>query len=307
MGKMNKIYSLASQFISQGIAIFPVRFRDKKPAVPSWEIYRDALPTDKQLREWFPSDMRNWGIVLGWQRLAVLDFDSMDLFYDWQMWALKNCKLLDNAYSVKTSRGVHVYFSLLEETTNKRIPGKEEIANREAGIIKKLPAIDLKTSGYTIGPHSTHPGGFVYRAISENINFPIVERLSDILPEEILAHANDRSDYDAQPVNTDHIRAPQGERDLFDEVDNGPQVSPLERAKNRYKLQDFFPGQKVDRRGFIHVVCPFHADKEPSAWINTKDQLFGCYSCNMRPMSVVGFYAALHKIDIKSAIREMSK
>jgi hypothetical protein len=138
--------------------------------------------------------------------------------------------------------------------------------------------------------------------------FPIVERLSDILPDETLTQAS-AYNTDYQPVNTAHIcaRAPEGERDLLSLLDDPAQVSPIERAKSRYKIQDFFPPAKVDRNGFIHVICPFHDDKSPSAWISIPNQLFGCHSCNMRPMSVVGFYAALGKMPISDAIREMNK
>jgi hypothetical protein len=218
----------------------------------------------------------------------VLDFDEMGAYYEWSMWQVSEVPQLDRAFMVKTARGMHVYFTLLEQLSN-----------------MKMPNIDFKAHGYTVGPGSTHPGGFVYRALNEMF-FPIVERLSDILPDETLAQASVyNTDY--EPVNTAHVhaRAPEGEGvSLLDSLDI---PSPMERAKSRYKIQDFFPPTKPDRNGFIHVICPFHDDKAPSAWVNIPNQLFGCHSCNMRPMSVIGLYAALGKMPISDAIKEMNK
>lgn len=280
------IYNQAFSFINHGISVFPVRFRDKKPAVPTWEIYQDILPTENQLKAWFPIDARNYGIVLGWQSLAVLDFDDMEAFYNWSIWQLENVPIMDHAFAVKTSRGMHVYFTLLEQLSN-----------------MKMPSIDFKVHGYTVGPGSTHPNNFIYRSLNE-MCFPVVERLSDILPDEILAQASIyNNDYEVN-ANFSYASPPKGEGIDLDSV---PGLTPMEEAKRRYRIEQFFPSGKVDRGGFVHVICPFHEDKSPSAWVNVKSQLFGCHSCNMRPMSVIGFYAAINKISIKEAIREMSK
>lgn len=275
----------ASEFIARGIAIFPVRFRDKRPAVPSWEVYKTHLPTMTELRHWFPSDMRNYAVVLGWQRLAVLDFDDMQAYYDWQMWTLDNCHLLDRAYSVKTSRGVHLYFSLLEDQHN-----------------LKLAGIDFKTSGYVVGPGSVHPSGHIYQAMGP-WELPVIERLADIVPADMLKNA---SMEDIRPVRCmeDRNAKNAGNFDIYDLAENAVAKSPLERAQNNYHIEDFF--NDATTGDFHPVPCPFHDDAHASAWISVKLQLFGCHSCNMRPMSPVGFYAALHQVDIQTAIRQMA-
>jgi hypothetical protein len=145
---MTTVYENARFFVSQGISVFPVHYRGKKPALPRWEPYKDILPTDAQLREWFPTNLRNYGVVLGWQNLACLDFDNQEAWEAWNAYRLElDSHPLDNAYMVKTSRGMHVYFILLESRDN-----------------LKLPGIDFKTHGYVIGPGSTHPTGAVYEA-----------------------------------------------------------------------------------------------------------------------------------------------
>jgi hypothetical protein len=282
------IYSQAKQFVDMGISVFPIAYRGKKPLVQHWEPYKEILPTDADLRAWFPTNLRNYAICLGWQRLAVLDFDDMATWYEWNHWRLE-CKShpLDNAYAVKTSRGVHTYFLLLEERNN-----------------LKLPGIDFKTHGYTVGPGSTHPTGHVYQALSP-LYFPIVESLADVVPAEMLEQAIS-ADY--KPVTPlDCASAPV--RDLWDLVDNPTPttgaLSPLETIKSTWRLEQFFPGIAPHGK-FMRVICPFHDDKEPSAWVNIEKQLFGCHSCNMKPMSVIGFYAAMYTGgDIKQAMERM--
>jgi len=284
------IYQSAKMFVDNGISVFPVRWRDKRPAVPSWEVYKSRLPTDTDLRSWFPCDMRNYGVCLGWQRLAVLDFDTMQAWYDWNCYRLDSkTHPLDNAYTVKTSRGVHLYFLLLEDTHN-----------------MKLPGIDFKINGYVVGPGSTHPSGHVYRPLSAFV-LPIAQSLSDVVPAEMLEQATYERDNLAPVAPVQNLELPTG--DIWEQAEQAallPGVlTPMQRAKSRYKVEGFFPGYKPDH-GYLHVLCPFHADKEPSAWVDLDKQLFGCHKCNMRPLSVIGLYAALKQIDIKQAVKEMA-
>jgi len=283
------VYQQAKQFVDMGISVFPIKYRAKTPAVPSWKIYQDRLPTDLELRQWFPAELRNYGIVMGWQRICTLDFDTMAAFYEWQLWTLDNTKALDNAYMSKTSRGIHVVFCLLEVLPN-----------------MKLPDCDFKTSGYIVGAGSTHPSGHIYKSLRP-LYFPIIESLSDVVPAEMLEQATYERDNLAPVAPVQNLELPTG--DIWEQAEQAallPGVlTPMERAKSRYRIESFFPGYKPDR-GYLHVLCPFHNDKEPSAWVDLDKQLFGCHKCNMRPLSVIGLYAALKQIDIKQAVKEMA-
>jgi len=286
------VYQQAKQFVDMGVSVFPVRWRDKRPAVASWEYYQTHLPSAGDLAQWLPCNQRNYAVVMGWQRLTVLDFDDMEAFYSWSMWQLDYApaRVMDTAYMSKTRRGVHVCFSLLETLPN-----------------MKLPGIDFKTSGYIVGAGSTHPSGHIYQSLRP-LNFPIIERLSDILPAEIIKHAIDETQ-NLQPVKA-HTRTPTEE--LFSEIENAIELSAgvlssLEIALSRYPIESFFPGVKVNQRGYGAVNCLFHAPDNVSAWFSVDKQLFGCSRCNFKPMSPVGLFAALYcHGDIKQAVREMS-
>lgn len=283
------IIDQALEFTKRGIAVFPVRFRDKRPAVPKWEIYKTYLPTSQDLRGWFSSNLHNYAVVLGWQRLAVLDFDDMEVYTDWLDFD-KQFGMLQNAYRVKTSRGMHVYFHLLEDRHN-----------------MKLPGIDFKSAGYVVGPGSTHPSGHIYTSESE-FYFPIIDKLEQVVTCEML---KDASEYDLKPVRP--IYQPTAKNaenaaffDIWEQAESATEntKTPLEKVLGKWGIASFFPGVTAGD-DFTPVCCPFHEDSTASAWINTRLNLFGCSSCNMRPMSPVGLYAALHQVDIKQAIKEM--
>jgi hypothetical protein len=136
-----------------------------------------------------------------------------------------------------------------------------------------------------------------------------VEKLSDILPAEILTHAIEESRNITPAVSVE--KPPAG--DLFSQVENaaltvGVSLTPMEAALKRYPIETFFSGVKVNDRGYGQVNCLFHSPDNESAWFSVPNQLYGCHRCNFKPMTPIGLYAALYTHgDIKDAIREMTR
>jgi hypothetical protein len=186
---------------------------------------------------------------------------------------------------------MHIYFTLLEERDN-----------------LKLPGIDFKTHGYVIGAGSVHPTGHKYQAPGE-FYAPIVESLSDILPADLLACAITANYYltPIVPISEPVVGSEQGSLwDLADRAAEDANLPAMERISRRWKIEQFFPTREKTGASWFAVKCPFHQDDNPSAWINTTTQLFGCHSCNMRPMSVIGLYSALYTGgDVKEAVKRM--
>jgi len=58
---------------------------------------------------------------------------------------------------------------------------------------------------------------------------------------------------------------------------------------------------------WLATLCPFHDDKSPSAWIDTRRQLFGCNACNFKPMDAINLYARLHGMSDSNAVVAMAK
>jgi hypothetical protein len=57
---------------------------------------------------------------------------------------------------------------------------------------------------------------------------------------------------------------------------------------------------------FVSLTCPFHDDDEPSFWIDTYRNLWGCHACGIRG-DAINLYARLKGISNREAIREMEK
>jgi len=65
------------------------------------------------------------------------------------------------------------------------------------------------------------------------------------------------------------------------------------------KVEDSGPPKR-----FVPAHCPFHDDKEPSFWIDTDRNLWGCHACGVRG-DVINLYARLKGLTNTEAIREM--
>ncbi len=155
-----------------GIATIPVRYKDKRPELKSWQEFQKRLPTDTELCRWFSGPFHNLGVVVGWRNLVVIDFDNDTEYTRWQLWIARRpvYRWIRQTLQVKTARGVHVYVTTSQPAQN-----------------AKLPGIDVKAvGGYVLAPPSVHPSGFEYTVLAGSL--PVrIEALSDVLPAELLA------------------------------------------------------------------------------------------------------------------------
>jgi hypothetical protein len=280
------LYTWATRFWDTGIAVIPVRYKDKRPSV-AWEKYKTELPTRDDLASWF-SRPTNYGVMCGWQSLIVLDFDDLAEYQQWVHWCRVN-KIRINTLQVLSSRGVHVY-----------------LRQANAGRNKKVGKIDIKTTGYVLGPGSIHPSGAEYRAIRDTMMFPLIQTLSDVLPAHLLTQYTEHTPGVVVPqVQTSAVSDPW-------QVVNTPGVpsrSLVEKIKATYHVEDFF-GDKQSTGGsrWYLTRCPLHEDSSPSMWIDVAHQLVGCFAgCTPKPLDVINLYARLHGLSNELAIFEMSK
>jgi len=86
--------------------------------------------------------------------------------------------------------------------------------------------------------------------------------------------------------------------------------SYLQKIKSAFSCVDLVrsvrPGFKISgpARRFVSAPCPFHDDKEPSFWIETGRNLWGCHACGVHG-DVINLYARLKGLTNNQAIREM--
>jgi hypothetical protein len=280
---MNTAKDWASQFLRVGIAVIPVQYQDKKP-IGKWEQYQHTLPS--RIDGWFMRPI-NYGVVVGWRNLVVVDFDTLQEYTRWVMWARRRGDLaayvLDTAFKVRTARGVHVYLTTTEPAQN-----------------HKLPGLDIKArSGYVLGPGSVHPTGAIYEPMQDVLNFPQVERVSDLLPADLLLETTLPAQV-KRPIQVQRSGDP-----WIAAMDASiPGTGAVEKIKKTLTVESFFPQAQTTGPGWSVDLCPFHDDRSPSFWLNTEQQLCGCFAgCTAKPLDVINLYARLHGMNNDDAIR----
>lgn len=299
------ILSMARKWINMGIAVIPVRYRDKRPSANllpdgKWEPFKTRLPVDTELQMWFSSSLHNIGLVVGWKNLVVIDFDNMDTYNKWQFWTIRKGgytqQAAERTYQVQTARGMHIYVYT---------------ANRE--VNRKLDGVDIKAqNGYVLIPPSVHPSGHVYQAVNPASPILSIEALSDILPADLLASGARNTEFSNPGIaaiissNSINIDDPWARAD--NPLDSSRDL--IQQIRERHNILDWFPDAVKTSRDarWWKAQCPFHEDKNPSFWIDVKRGICGCFGgCTYKPLDVINLYARLYGIDEREAILWLSR
>ena len=291
----------AKRFLQAGIAVIPLRHRGKEPESGmmggAWEQYKTELPTEYDLLRWLGSDWRNYGVVAGWNNLAIIDFDTADAFAVWceyrDHYLMRIYELQQQPYTVQSARGAHVYIRLYGDYANQKRTG-----------------VDVKVHGYVVGPESVHPSGAVYTALGNEFNFPEVYDLDTWLPPELFPRvAPEASTGHLEPLPMVFDKPSNATYDPFAQATRARDLDLLSIVKSSMRIEHLFPQAvrtSADGR-WLACACPFHDDKKPSAWIDTRRQLFGCQVCGFKPMDAVNLYSRMHNMSDKEAINAMAK
>ena len=289
---MNKL-TYALEFLKSGISVIPLHHRSKEPAIKAWQPFQTILSTELEINKWLSSDWLNYGVVCGWKNLMVIDFDDTTAFEIWLDYFLllnKHECIYPMPYIVKTARGAHVYLS---------VPGGDR-AN------EKRRSVDLKFHGYVVGPGSVHPNGTQYAAVGE---FQLVEvySLDTILPLELFPRVAPAMC--ANPMQPVKIVTSHTEYNAFQLASTAMGADLITRVKQAVRIESLFATTyKTSADGrWLSTLCPFHEDHNPSMWIDTRRQLCGCASCNMRPMDLVNLYSRMHNLSNSDAITALAR
>lgn len=280
----------ALQFLQNGIGIIPLRHNGKEPdIIRTWEIYRNTLPTEYQVRNWLFSGWQNYGVICGWCDLVVIDFDDKNSFDLWCTYFTQYVSA-EMPFMVRTARGAHVYVQLPGLSANEKRRG-----------------VDIKVHGYVVGPGSVHPSYAVYEPMNEFRLMPATD-LNAILPVELFPRvAPDPVQlFAGVPVEVSKAHT---EYDAFQMAMFGDYLDLISRVKQSMRIESFFPNAKPsspDRR-WLSCLCPFHDDKNPSFWIDTRRQICGCATCLFKPMDVINVYARMNNVSDSDAVTELAQ
>jgi hypothetical protein len=163
----NPLLKQAQRYHGLGLCVIPIPCGMKAARI-RWGKYQKERPDESQLRKWFANNERNIAVVLGLvsSDLVCRDFDTMA---EYEKWSKAYPDLAKTLPTVRTSKGMHVYFQArvetIKHTRNGELRGK---------------------GGYCLLPPSTHPDGHVYQWVNPlttgNI-LAIEPELAGFLPE----------------------------------------------------------------------------------------------------------------------------
>ena len=206
----------------------------------------------------------------------------------------KHVEVLPMPFMVKTARGAHVYITLPTGGNNQKRRG-----------------VDVKIHGYVVGPGSVHPSGVIYTAMNTDIVFPVVWDLETILPSELfpcvapsVSVTQIECKFEVAPNNTQY------EYDPFAAASQtNADIDLITRVKQSIRIEALFPdAYKTSADGrWLACKCIFHNDNNPSAWIDTRQQLYGCQVCSMKPMDAINLYARMHNMSESNAVTELAQ
>ena len=149
----NQLLDAAIEYASRGMAVFPLKPREKKPLTKHG--VKDATTDFDQIEKWWKRNPNaNIGIACGQASggLLVIDVDErsngvsgFDSLHEWES---ENGELPETSRTITGKGGSHILF---------RVPHKE--ANR----VDLLEGVDIRSDGgYIVAPPSIHPNGNTY-------------------------------------------------------------------------------------------------------------------------------------------------
>ena len=278
------------RFLESGFSVFPIEYATKHPLM-QWSLLQDHQADINLVRSWFAMSA-NLGIITGYNNLLVLDFDTFTEYASWLTWIVQqtNYPLVRRAFSVRTSRGVHVYFRTAKPERNRHID-----------------KIDVKARyGYVVGPGSVHPSGAVYTPLRDDFFIPVIGSISDVLPPSLLLSKQEISPVIApsKPIIT--------YSDVWQSANaaaSAPGEDLITAIRRAFKIEQFFTTPLTKSGGyFVTTCCPFHDDQQPSFWIDLRHQVCGCFTCNFgKPWDVINLYANLYGLSNCEAIWALSR
>jgi hypothetical protein len=222
----------------------------------------------------------------------VIDFDDVEAYNQWSAWVWRQNSLVSQAFTVYTSRGVHVYV---------RIP--------HFGRNRKLGKIDIKSNGYVLGPGSTHPSGAQYLADMSRIFIPVFYRLDEIFPVELLLQHTEHAPWVKPPVGAAGD-TPTDPWVLAMQPQKAVGMGTVDAIRKQVRIEQFFTSlTDTSRDGRWKVtLCPFHDDQHPSFWLDTERQICNCQACNFeKPLDVINLYARLYGVSNDQAIKILAR
>lgn len=281
----------AMKWLSSGNAPIPMYPHTKIPAI-AWERYVDKLPQKYTVERWFKNGVMNIGLICGGENnLCVLDFDSMRSYASFKNRVSTENNIwrdVPSSYSVKTSRGVHIY-----------------LLSRKREITRKTDTADIRAyRSLVVIPPSIHPSGVKYECMNKNNTFILtVDSLSQVFPEPVFEI---KKKYD--PDIIDII-----ESKMITSYDKDCIKKIKERLPMLVFAQSFTELYPSGGNGRYYIgKCMLHNDTKPSFWVDTYKDRCGCYancvlSDPVKRFDIIDLYKFIFGVSTKEAVISLSR
>jgi hypothetical protein len=278
--------ALALEYIQNGLSIFPLQARSKKPVLTSWEPYKTTFAPEGQLEVWFSNGHaeNNIAIVTGKiSRIIAFDIDGEEasICFDRAVESLDDEGLktaLKYTLCIKTGSGnTNIVIGFRQE---EYVSEDDKITNSVLWRSEKKDAehneIRLKGEGsYIVAPPSIHPNGNRYEITSGSITTIIA--LSKIQINKLISairnQASPKNDSDAAGSATD---AELNEEDIGDVVSI---LKPYYQDGNRNDFTMYLSGwmrkEGIPFESALKVIeCIAVDDEEKHARIRTLQETY---------------------------------
>jgi len=264
---------------SWNISFFPLKERDKKPAI-KWEEYTKRHPTEDEIEYWKNNGTRNYGAVCGSisGNLVVIDVDKEELFTK-----LNLGELASATFTVKTGKGYHLYVRTDKPMKRKSLmwDNHEELRFQGEG-------------SYVVMCGSVHPTGREYEHFATS---PLeIRRVKFGLFEEIEKRWKSYHGLD-EIEEKGRIVAAKSKRS-----------KPIEEFKERVGM-DIIKNYVEPKRvygDYWQGLCPFHNDHEPSFTVYERTNSWYCFGCN-RSGDIISFIEEKEGLDFTGAVRKIEE
>jgi hypothetical protein len=227
------------------------------------------LDTSEKIEYWFRFRHANMAVIAP-AGSVILDFDNVSVYTHF-------CEASPEAscsYTERTPRGgAHVFVNIAEEAQIETVEGLE---------VKRIALVyPSKVQGK---PYSVAGGRIVKVRLEEALQgFGTVK----------------------------HTPSPTKQGPGPSHGQNGGDSGVIDKIKDDWPIREYLaffePALKLSGSGrWLAGLCPYHADRRPSLWVDTKRNLWGCHGCKEHG-DVVNWHALRKGLTIKDAIRDLVK
>lgn len=271
------IYESALDWLGKGYHLLPIQPGTKKQAT-GFGLHQKQITNAQEAKQYFFDELSRFNLaVVATEGSFILDFDNWDLYESWLRFVKRFDDKITTSYAeITVNNGAHVF--LRGEIPN----GIQLVEHVEIKRVVLVAPSIVDGREYEV----IH-GGEIYSGPLDACFFPLSKSPLTVA------------------TGTAATAAPRAKTQIVNSR------SKIEAIKANFSIlnltKKYFPKTILRGRGkYLTACCPFHKETEPSFWIDTDKNIFGCHACKVKG-DVINFFALVNGIDNPAAIAEMSE